>query len=358
MTYTRKYPNSLVAGGTTVAQGFANDDKEIKNIYDILSKKADDAGNPVKDSIGGFLPSNHYQSVLTCGYDSGGYPNYLFADTGARTIGYGAQDRPLVLNFAYGINNDGTVKSFTKALMTTNAVAWSLIPWTPGTHYLYVDYLEATDQLRFGTAELPCLVSYAEPANPVVGQHYFNPNTMFCYECDSIENLNTGKKPHWSVRTRLFVGQYTISDDVQSCHIRPVTSLNYGSDNGVLECDKNGTVFIHDGNNRKLLGTVEAKGFYADGFYGPLNGTAQDAKKLDHAIQIDVAGDAKGQLMLDTSQDKAKLNLEVSNAAKADTADYATIAGYAKDIRVFDHMPTEAELGKLGDAVGNFFMVV
>ena len=354
MNYTRKYPNNLAIGGTTVFQGFQNDDLEIKNIYDILSKKADGADNPVKDSVGGFLPSNHYQSVLTCSYDSVGYPNFLFANANSRTVGYNAQDRPLVLNFAYGLNSDGTVKSFTKALMTTNAVAWSLIPWTPGTHYLYVDYLEATDQLRFGTAELPCLVSYAEPANPVVGQHYFNPNTMFCYECDSIENLTTGKKPHWSVKTRLFVGQYTVSGDTKSCVVRPITSLNYGSDNGVLECDKNGTVFIHDGNNRKLLGTVEAKGFYADGFYGPLNGTAQDAKKLDHTITLNVVGDAAGELIVDTAKDKAQLNLEVTKAAKTARSDYATMAGCVESIKVLDHMPTQSELYQLG----NVFMVV
>ena len=242
MGYSRAYPQNIAPKGTNIQQGFENDDKEFKRIYDILSNN------------GSFtLAGSKRQSILYGPTDVNGSPNFL--TTSGLSISIDGSTKPVILAFANGFSpSSGTVDALDK-IDAAVSNAWTLP--ANSTCYLYVDKDITTGLLSYGYTTLPDQYLKAAPENPVLNQHYFNTveMKMYCYNGTS-----------WDVKQRVFVGKAVTSSTINlsiydfgsrffskvnsaidsAGAIRCGNSVEIKSSNGVLTLTDDSNLFVVD----------------------------------------------------------------------------------------------------------------
>lgn len=200
MGYSRAYPQNIAPKGTNIQQGFENDDKEFKRIYDILSNN------------GSFtLAGSKRQSILYGPTDSSGNPNFL--TTSGLAVSIDGSTKPVILAFANGFSpSAGTVDIIDKIDTVVNN-AWTFP--ANSTCYLYVDKDIATGLLSYGYTTLPDQYLRAAPINPILNQHYFNTieMKMYCYNGSA-----------WDVKQRVFVGKVVAGINSSTATAYPVGS--------------------------------------------------------------------------------------------------------------------------------------
>ena len=181
MPYERLYPNNIAPGGTKTQAGFENDDKEIKRIYDILSK------------IGGLqLFGSKRQSILYGSTDNAGNPNFI---TGSGlSISIDGSIKPIILAFAGGFSNSQGTVDYLDGIGTAVNGAWTLP--ANNTCYLYVDKDANTGILSYGYTLSKDQYLPTAPSSPILDQHYFNTVEMKMYRY----NGNS-----WEEKRRIFI---------------------------------------------------------------------------------------------------------------------------------------------------------
>ena len=205
MAYTRRYPNNIASGGSTVKECIINDDKDIKALYDIVNRQIDSSG----------AANGSRQCVMTGKFDSNGMINFLTAHRidGVPYVGIACESQPAILSFANGYGTYGP-KDIIKRLDSHNNTAWKLEDNT--IVYLYIDYSPSTGVLSFGYSYDLDTYSYERPPHPMLNQHWYNQGTdlMYCWNGTV-----------WQKVYRIFVAK-VIVDEGKLPEIHPYSALS------------------------------------------------------------------------------------------------------------------------------------
>lgn len=388
----RKYPNNISKNGTTIKQGFINDDADIRNLYQLLDTKAskDDLkgytpskGNtpspaptptpaPSEQSSSKAAPTGVYNIVLDCHYNANGEPDFLTYQSGSRYVGINGEDttgdgsgaKPVVINFADGFAH-GRVTNYTETIATNNINVWC--PGLNTTQYLYVER-QADGKLSYGTSAYPCITSYGYPTNAQQDQHIYNPNTAHTYYYDG---------GSWRKCVRVFLG-VAVTDKTGIISVSALPTASASTTRNVMVLEKDGrTVDLLNPKDtgRKadvVAASLTASTIKADtitgSVRGDVTGNADTANKLTKPFNLTVGGDitddiVKTKVAIDGSDD-VQLSLSVRHAYAADVATNATKAGRATEadqathcmqaygIQTFKKMPES-----LSEIQGNIFIV-
>ena len=165
--YTRQYPNTFTSSGTTVLQGFKNDDAEIRRILSLLDAMT--GGGNIEESGGGGSSVNR-NSIINAEVTPTGLLD-CFDTSEKNTVGIRAET-PIILSFASGFAGK-TPRDFITTINETNPKAWQNLPYTT-TVYLYAEYNVSTRIVSFGFTTFEDTYSYNEPANPKAAQCWYD----------------------------------------------------------------------------------------------------------------------------------------------------------------------------------------
>lgn len=192
MAYTREYPIDVSYGGSSVRECIVNNDKDIKNLYEVVSKEMGLAGSangtrqcvlsgPVNSAgmLDIFVPINEHD-----GRDFSYY------------VGIAGDNKPIIVDFADGFNEKGA-KDIIKKIDERNIKAWPIT--TLGkTQWLYIEYSPVTGSISFGTSDYEEIYDYKRPDNPAKGQHWFDRGEARMKYFDGAA---------WQTTYRVFVGR-------------------------------------------------------------------------------------------------------------------------------------------------------
>ena len=131
--YTRQYPNTFTSSGTTVLQGFKNDDAEIRRILSLLDAMTGGGNIEESGGGGGGGSSVNRNSIINAEVTPTGLLDCFTPDE-KNTVGIRAET-PIILSFASGFAGK-TPRDFITTVNETNPKAWQNLTYT-STVYLY-----------------------------------------------------------------------------------------------------------------------------------------------------------------------------------------------------------------------------
>ena len=168
--YTRQYPNTFTSSGTTVLQGFKNDDAEIRRILSLLDAMTGGGNIEESGGGGGGGSSVNRNSIINAEVTPTGLLDCFITDE-KNTVGIRAET-PIILSFASGFAGK-TPRDFITTINETNPKAWQNLPYTT-TVYLYAEYNVSTRIVSFNFTTFEDTYAYLEPANPKAGQCWYD----------------------------------------------------------------------------------------------------------------------------------------------------------------------------------------
>lgn len=196
MAYTPSDPIVFQPNVNNVEQSFRKTQNQLNDLYGLIS------------DVGALnLSGTKRQSVLHGSTDASGNPNYLTSSGLSVSI-----TGPLILAFANGFNNSGSV-DLVDTITGTISSAYT-IPANQ-TVYLYVDKDINTGLLSYGYTSLADQYLKAAPSSPVLDQHYFNTNEMKMYRYNGSA---------WEVKQRIFLGKAVSDGSTVTLTIYPFES--------------------------------------------------------------------------------------------------------------------------------------
>lgn len=134
----------------------------------------------------------NFRHGVISGQVAGTTPDYLAISSTPSAIDLRVAPTPLFVAIAHGTSN------YLLKFDETKLAAWANI--TPGYNYLYIDVDQITGQTSFGVSKLEPVTSAAEPASPVIGQHWFDLQ-------ETTMKVRTPDNAKWMKVARVFVGR-------------------------------------------------------------------------------------------------------------------------------------------------------
>ena len=325
MAYTRQYPNNIAPNGTSIKDGFKNDDNEIKRIYSILDTKGSSSNSAQTLSHG------DRQRILSAA------DTYITASNTTRgadvfpVAGILAEEVPMKISFAAGYTEDGNTPIEHVELITADKeAAWVLD--TPRhsffdsvTNYLYIKRDRLSGLLSYGVAREREQYGTSFPSAAKANQFFFNTAKMKMYTWTA----NT-----WEEVQVVFVADITLEyiggDAIYKFNVTqrgsasPLTYeslLRTNGEHGVVVCGR-------DGKPAKLsvseldVDIDITHAVTASRLAKPITIGVRDATSILSQANLD----GTGNIMLDIS--KMKMD-SVPHCRSAEQADWATKAGEA-----------------------------
>lgn len=241
MGYTRKYPNNIAYGGSSVLECITNDDKDIKNLYEIISKEIGIAGSA----------NGSRQCVLSGKFTPEGKIGFLTSNRYADKpyVGIACEEVPAIIDFANGFNESGA-KDIIKKLDSHNNTAWELED--DETVYLYIDCSISTGAITFGHTSYEEVYAYAAPGSPKKDQCWFDKGegVMKCFDGSA-----------WQKVLRLFVAKVTTQKNIVPT-IEPFYAASRLDAHGEIQLAGDTITFMNGGNLKsvkaqKFIGTAD-----------------------------------------------------------------------------------------------------
>lgn len=212
--YTRQYPNSFQPDGTTVLDGFKNDDAEIRRILSLLDAMTS-GGNTEENSGGGGGSAVNRNSIINAAISHNGYLDCFIAQGEySNQIGIRAEN-PIILSFASGFAGK-VPRDYVTVINETNQRAWQNLP-NASTVYLYAEYNVSTRLVSFGYTTTEDCYSYQAPQNPKAGD---------CWYDMSSQNMKCFDGQVWQNVRRIFFAQATVDSKGNATIANPYPAVS------------------------------------------------------------------------------------------------------------------------------------
>lgn len=232
MAYTREYPINVSYGGSSIKECIVNNDKDIKNLYELFSKQIGLSGSA----------NGSRQCVLTGKFNADGEIGFLtpqrFQDT--PYVGISCEDIPAILVFANGFTETGA-RDIVKRLDAHDNTAWKLKDDTLS--YLYIDCSLSTGDITFGVSSFKDTYSYKAPEYPQKDQCWFDRGAgiMKCYDGAA-----------WQKVLRIFIASVTTKAGCLPA-VHPYSAVSRLTASDDFQLDDDGSVSFRDGGELRAL---------------------------------------------------------------------------------------------------------
>ncbi|WP_028129092.1 hypothetical protein [Selenomonas sp. AE3005] len=294
--YTRQYPNTFTSSGTTVLQGFKNDDAEIRRILSLLDAMTGGGNIEESGGGGGGGSSVNRNSIINAEVTPTGLLDCFITDE-KNTVGIHAET-PIILSFASGFAGK-TPRDFITVINETNPKAWQNLPYTE-TVYLYAEYNVSTRIVSFNFTTFEDTYSYVEPAAPKAGQ---------CWYDMKAQQMKLFDGQVWQNTRRIFFAQ-AMTNGAGTVTIKPYSIVSRPRAAELSELLK---------TNPEILYTLKSRMINAD--------TADVARKLTAKAIEGESIFAKSSVTAEESVNTKKVDTTdiVSKTARADTITGLTV---------------------------------